>query len=1099
MNAPRAPVRGPLLGRWLCLGGAALGALGLLGWITGVSFFTTLAPGQPPMMPNSALALLMLGVAGALRHQTDVGRVQRTLSLLAATVALAVGIGTLAEYALHIDLNIDRVFVASQVGPYPGRPSPPTALALAFLAVAILLFDSRPTARARPSEWLVLFAGFIAFTALLGQLFGEGRLYRLTDAPVIGVAVPTALSLLLTAVGLLLERPDAGVVRVATSAGPGGGLLRRLSLVAILAPAVLGYVAARILPGVGVEDFPLVFAILAAAMTAASLFLLTVTAAPLNRAHDVLELSLTRTRELVEQASISADAIVSIDQDQRITAFNDGAEKIFGYSREEAVGAPLDLLIPERFRSIHRQHVERFAAGLEVARRVGERGSKLLGLRKNGEEFPAEAAISKLEVGGNRILTVALRDATEQTRAQDLVREAQERLQLALDGAGLAAWDWNIKTGEVIFSPRWAEMRGLRPEEIAPHVDTWLSGLHPDDAPRAQKALTDHFQKLTAEYRIELRVRTGSGQWIWILDLGKVFERDDRGEPIRMVGVELDINERKRLEAELRLAEAKSSGIVSISADAIVSIDEGQRITMFNDGAEKIFGYSREEAVGAPLDILVPERFRGIHREHVERFAAGREVARRMGERGSKIFGLRKNGEEFPADAAISKMEAGGRRILTVALRDATEQRRMENEQKFLAQVGAVLASTLDYEETAKSVARVLIGDLADFCILETEGERGQARRLVVAHRDPGKAAVAHNLQGIQLDRRRPYLGSSVFETKQPLLMREVTPEHLESIAQSEEHRQALRDLSPRSLMAAPLLAHGRVVGSMVVIRTAGARPYEQEDLPLLEEIALRAAMAVENARLYEIARRAIQARDDVLGVVAHDLRNPLGTMVMQAALLRRRGGEPERRSRKPAEAIERAATRMDRLIQDLLDVTRMEAGRLSVEQGRVPAGPVVSDSVEAQKPLASQSSLELLLDLAPALPEVWADRDRLLQVFENLIGNAVKFTEPGGRISAGAAPRDGEVLFWVADTGPGITAEDLPHLFDRFWQARKAGRRGAGLGLPIVKGIVEAHGGRIWVESTPGRGSTFFFTVPTAPRTEQWRGEPAPAIDRHS
>jgi signal transduction histidine kinase len=231
-----------------------------------------------------------------------------------------------------------------------------------------------------------------------------------------------------------------------------------------------------------------------------------------------------------------------------------------------------------------------------------------------------------------------------------------------------------------------------------------------------------------------------------------------------------------------------------------------------------------------------------------------------------------------------------------------------------------------------------------------------------------------------------------------------------------------------------------------------------------------------------------------VLGIVAHDLRNPLGTIVMQASLLRRHGHEPERRSGRPAEAIERAATRMSRLIQDLLDVTRMEAGRLSIEQTRVHTGQVVREVVEAQEPLASSSSLELDLDLSPDLADVWADRDRLLQIFENLIGNALKFTAPGGRVTVGAAPRDGEALFWVADTGAGIAAEDVPHLFDRFWQARKAGRRGAGLGLPIVKGIVEAHGGRVWVESTPGHGSVFFFTIPTGPRAEAPQpAEPAP------
>ncbi len=172
----------------------------------------------------------------------------------------------------------------------------------------------------------------------------------------------------------------------------------------------------------------------------------------------------------------------------------------------------------------------------------------------------------------------------------------------------------------------------------------------------------------------------------------------------------------------------------------------------------------------------------------------------------------------------------------------------------------------------------------------------------------------------------------------------------------------------------------------------------------------------------------------------------------------------------------------MNRLIQDLLDVTRMEGGHLSVERARVPAGQLVLDSVEAQEaarclgvPRASSSTW------TQASSDVWADRDRVLQVFENLIGNAVKFTKAGGRITAGAALRDGEVLFWVEDTGAGIAADEMPHVFDRFWQAQKTRRGGAGLGLQIVKGIVEAHGGRIWVESKVGVGTTFYFTLPTA------------------
>jgi signal transduction histidine kinase len=152
----------------------------------------------------------------------------------------------------------------------------------------------------------------------------------------------------------------------------------------------------------------------------------------------------------------------------------------------------------------------------------------------------------------------------------------------------------------------------------------------------------------------------------------------------------------------------------------------------------------------------------------------------------------------------------------------------------------------------------------------------------------------------------------------------------------------------------------------------------------------------------------------------------------------------------------------------------------------------VVSEAIEAQKPLAASTSLALRVELPADLPDIWVDRDRLLQIFENLVGNALKFTQPGGSVTVGALPREDCVLFWVADTGIGVATKDIPHLFDRFWQAQRTERRGAGLGLPIVKGLVEAHGGRIWVESTLGRGSTFFFTIPTVPRPTARREEPA-------
>jgi PAS domain S-box-containing protein len=203
-----------------------------------------------------------------------------------------------------------------------------------------------------------------------------------------------------------------------------------------------------------------------------------------------------------------------------------------------------------------------------------------------------------------------------------------------------------------------------------------------------------------------------------------------------------DISERKRLEGELRLSEAKSTGILSIAADAIISIDGDQRITRFNEGAEKIYGYSRAEAIGAPLDMLIPARFRTAHRQHIDRFATTPGTAKKMGVRDG-VVGLRKNGEEFPADAAISNLAVEGTRVLTAVVRDVTEQRRTENEQRFLAEVGPVLATTLDYEETISRIAEMATRALADFCIIDLVDEKDEIRRVKVVSRDPGRPGYA--------------------------------------------------------------------------------------------------------------------------------------------------------------------------------------------------------------------------------------------------------------------------------------------------------------------------------------------------------------------
>jgi PAS domain S-box-containing protein len=553
-----------------------------------------------------------------------------------------------------------------------------------------------------------------------------------------------------------------------------------------------------------------------------------------------------------------------------------------------------------------------------------------------------------------------------------------------------------------------------------------------------------------------------------------------------------DITERRRTEDERQVFVS----LLENSFDFIGIADATGKPVYLNPAGRRMVGLPADYPVE---ETRIPDYYLPEERAFVEDV-----IVKSMVERGrwsgETHFRNWQTGEAIPvSDEHFTIRDPSGERVLGMGTvtRDITERKRAEEErqridteQRFLAKAGALMASSLDYELTLSAVGELVVRDFADWCIVDIIDHDERPVRLKVVSAEPRLAPLAARLEQISLDRRRPHLGLTALETRRPFLIEQMTAEKLESLAQSADHLQLLRAIGPRSVMAVPLLIRGQLLGALVFIASTPSRVYGPGDLRLAEALAERAALAIENGHLYHEALRATRLRDEMLGVVAHDLRNPLAAIQMQATALKRKGSEPERRNPKPRETFLRAANRMNRLIEDLLDVSLSEAGQLGIERSRISARQLVADAVEAQRPLASPASLEVRLEPAGDLPDVLGDHSRLLQVLENLIGNAIKFTPGGGRITVGAAPRENEVLFWVADTGSGLSPDELPHVFDRFWQARKGARKGAGLGLPIARGIVETHGGRIWVESTPGRGSIFFFTIPQATAVEEPRPE---------
>ncbi|HEX2674380.1 MAG TPA: hybrid sensor histidine kinase/response regulator [Polyangiaceae bacterium] len=232
-----------------------------------------------------------------------------------------------------------------------------------------------------------------------------------------------------------------------------------------------------------------------------------------------------------------------------------------------------------------------------------------------------------------------------------------------------------------------------------------------------------------------------------------------------------------------------------------------------------------------------------------------------------------------------------------------------------------------------------------------------------------------------------------------------------------------------------------------------------------------------------QVLEEAVRARDSVLSVVAHDLRNPLNIVSLAANTLLPQLTDAA--ARRILERILRSARRADQMLSDLLTTGAIETGQFTIDPAPVDAAELILGALESQYSLATSASVIVAADVSPGLPPLLADEKRLVDVLENLVGNAVKFTAPGGSITIGANNQGSEILLWVKDTGTGIAPEQLPHIFDRFWQAEKKERRGIGLGLSICKAIVEAHGGQIWAESTIGVGTTMFFTIPAVPQLE--------------
>jgi PAS domain S-box-containing protein len=565
--------------------------------------------------------------------------------------------------------------------------------------------------------------------------------------------------------------------------------------------------------------------------------------------------------------------------------------------------------------------------------------------------------------------------------------------------------------------------------------------------------------------------KAGRRRWMeWLLH---VVRRSD-GSIDFVSAVGFDRTDAKQAE----YARGVSAAIVARLDEAILAVDGEQRIVLCNEGAARLLGWPRDELLGKTFDVVLPRQIQKIY-----------DLRRASGS--LTLLARRKSGERFFAETSVAALEVDGAPLSALVLRDATDQRRAAIEQQFLAELGSALSTTLDVGQVLTNVAELAVRFLADCCIIHCIEDDNSVRTRVV-HADRRKADLAEALERLPLEHRLLQMARPAGEA-QSSGVREATREQLGSLDEGDEYVRLLGQLGPATYLGLPLIAQGRMLGAVVLVCSDPARRRDAGEVKLAQELARRAARTIECARLYRSATHAADMRQDVLGVVAHDLRTPICAARLAAQCLVREDAHERRKStRRSVDLLMRALDRASRLVDDLLQMTQVEAGRMTLDLVRLAPDQIITDVLETFAAAASAAAVSMDSDVRGPLPLVFGDQHRIHQLFSNLVANALKFTRGGGRIWIGAEGYERGVRFWVRDTGCGIHAEDIPHLFDRFWQSRQSYRRGVGLGLGIARGIVAAHGGRIWVQSTPGAGSTFSFTLSAAPLDKSPRQLPS-------
>jgi PAS domain S-box-containing protein len=795
-------------------------------------------------------------------------------------------------------------------------------------------------------------------------------------------------------------------------------------------------------------------------------------------------------RLLVE--SVKDYAIFLLDAQGIVMSWNEGARRIKGYAASEILGQHFSTFYPR---------VDVVAGKCESELAVAMRDGRIEDfgwrVRKDGSQFWANVVITALFDGMGKHVGFAkvTRDMTE--RAYRNFVEATNAIVWTADARGKANADspsWRAFTGQT--EEEWRGLRGWEP-------------VHPDDRPPT--ALKWEAAKINQSiFEAEFRMRRHDGEYVWMSARALPMLYPD-GSTREWIGVTFDISARKAAEvkvvqalereraARLEAERAQSLWTTTLRSigDAVIATDIQGRVMFMNPIAETLTGWSLDEARGRAL----PEVFRILNEE--TRVQVVNPVEKVL-QRGT-IVGLanhtllvRRDGMDIPIDDTAAPIldSAGGLFGVVLVFRDVTDEKRAAVRREYIARAGEALSTTLEYRDALKTIVELAVPRLADWCAVDIlePGQRAPMQ-IAVAHVDPAKVVFARELGERYPPNPDAVTGvPNVIRTGRSELYSRIPRELLQAAAVDDEHRRILQELALHSAMVVPLRGSDRVFGALTFVYAESRRTYSEEDLHFAEELAHRAALVIERRKLEdertallaaerharEQAEVANRTKDEFLATASHELRNPLQAILGWTKLLLQREVPPE--LRKPLMTIERNARAQARLIEDVLDVSRIISGKLSLDFCQASVPHAVADAIEAARPAAESKGITLFSRVEPGA-EVYADQIRLQQIVSNLVSNAVKFTERGGEIFVTAERAGSRLRLTVRDTGEGIDPALLAAIFEPFRQADGSSTRkhgGLGLGLAIVRQLVLVHGGTVRAESAgKGHGAAFIVELP--------------------